>query len=68
METKKEYGTDGVVIREAYYDEDGEMVRERAYGPTPSGGAYSECYYRGGKPYEICEFMADGTMLASTYL
>lgn len=68
METKKEYGADGSILRESDYNENGELIKERVYGPTPAGGAYSECYYRDGKPCEICEFMTDGTMLVSTYL
>lgn len=66
MKIKKQYKNGGVV-RETFYADDGSIVKERLHEKTPQGGNYSECYYVDGKPREICEFSADGTMICSTY-
>lgn len=54
----------------------GMLFKERADGPTPNGGSYSEIYYRDddGNPadkkeatrFEIVEYDADGGFISST--
>jgi hypothetical protein len=50
-----------------FYNDNGELVKERVYGKTPSGGDYSEICYIDNKRMVIRECKGDGTLIAETW-
>lgn len=54
--------------RELFYDDKGNLIKERMKEKTPSGGDYSELCYLENDKMVIRECKSDGTLISETWV
>ena len=68
MRVEKDFSKGGVLSRKRFFDEKGNLIKERHYTAAPSGGTFSVLCYLSGCPYKLNEYHANGNIIASTLL